>query len=169
MPNKEGVIELCVGKKKQLIAKFLLYAKNMSDFGPPPNASTLYAIWPAHLIVPKRNYLSRCTICENFKTYLEKVSSVKQRMKIVEAFDAHLDARTYPEKAVSVILDGMTQYTTQLPYFVRGAAKNISGARYGSHVFGALVHGLTPRVLVHDPGLTTGPNLAIEALWSIFY
>ena len=36
-------------------------------------------------------------------------------------------------------------------------------------MFGALVHGLTPRVLVHVPGLTTGPNLAIEALWSILH
>ena len=68
-------------------------------------------------------------ICENFKTDLEKVSSVKQRMKIVQAFDAHLDAqmaerqryyanrhhaRMYPEEAMSVILDGMTQYTTQI-------------------------------------------------------
>ena len=184
MPNKEGVIELCVGNKKQLIAKFLVYAENMPDFGPPPNTSTLYALWPAHLIVPKRNSFSKCTICENFKTDLEKISSVNQRMKIVQAFDAHLDAqmaerqryyanrhhaRMYPEEAVSVILDGMTQYTTQLPYFVRGAPKNISGARYGLHVFGALVHGLTPRVLVHDPGLTTGPNLAIEALWCILH
>ena len=78
-------------------------------------------------------------------------------------------ARMYPEEAVSIILDGMTQYTTQLPYFVRGAPKNISGAHYGLHVFGALVHGLTPRVLVHDPGQTTGPNLAIEALWRILH
>jgi hypothetical protein len=36
-------------------------------------------------------------------------------------------------------------------------------------VFGALVHGLTPRILVHDPGSTTWPNLAIEALWSILH
>ena len=93
MPNNEGVIELCVGNKKQLIAKFLVYAENMPDFGPPPNASMLYALWPAHLIVPKRNSFSKCTICDDFKTDLEKVFSVKQRMKIVQAFDAHLDAQ----------------------------------------------------------------------------
>ena len=72
MPNKEGVIELCVGNKKQLIAKFMVYAENMPDFGPPPNTSTLYALWPAHLIVPKRNSFSKCTICENLKLILRR-------------------------------------------------------------------------------------------------
>ena len=68
---------------------------------------------------------------------------------------------------MSVILDGMTQSTTALPWFPHGAPKSVGGIRYDVHVFGALIHGHTPRVLCHDAGVPTGPNLTIQSLWRI--
>jgi hypothetical protein len=34
-------------------------------------------------------------------------------------------------------------------------------------VFGALIQGQTPRVLLHAAGVPTGPNLTIESVWRI--
>ena len=53
-------------------------------------------------------------------------------------------ARTYPEEAVSVILDGMTQYTTQLLTLFEVLLRIYQGHVMVYTVFGALVHGLTP-------------------------
>jgi hypothetical protein len=106
-----------------------------------------------------------------------------QPQKIVQAHDRHLDhqmkermhynanrnhARIHPEEAISVILDGMTQSTTALPWFPHGAPKSVGGIRYDvHHVFGAIIHGDTPLVLLHDAGVTTGSNLTIQSLWRI--
>ena len=47
-------------------------------------------------------------------------------------------ARIHPEEeAMSVILDGMTQSTTALPWFPHGAPKSVRGIRYYVHVFGS--------------------------------
>ena len=184
MPNK-STIELCVGNKIQIIKKFLVHAEAMPEYGPPPDIGTCYKLWDKfgkHVICPKRNSFAKCTACTSFKTDLAKVLPVHQRQKIVQAFDRHLDhqmkermqyyanrnhARIHPEEAMSVILDGMTQSTTALPWFPHGAPKSVGGIRYDVHVFGALIHGHTPRVLLHDAGVPTGPNLTIECLWRI--
>lgn len=184
MPNK-STIELCVGNKIQIIKKFLVHAETMPEYGPPPDTGTCYKLWDKfgkHVICPKRNSFAKCTACTSFKTDLAKVLPLHQRQKIVQAFDRHLDhqmkermqyyanrnhARIHPEEAMSVILDGMTQSTTALPWFPHGAPKSVGGIRYDVHVFGALIHGHTPRVLLHDAGVPTGPNLTIQSLWRI--
>ena len=72
---------------------------------------------------------------------------------------------SHPEEAVSVILDGMTQSTTALPWFPHGAPKGVGGIRYDvHHVFGAIIHGATPLVLLHDASVPTGSNLTIQSL-----
>ena len=73
-----------------------------------------------------------------FKNLLQKAQSYKNIVIIVQEFDKHLDAhmrermqyyrnrahaRSHPDKAMSVIVDGMTQKTTEIPYFPSGAPK----------------------------------------------
>jgi hypothetical protein len=53
-------------------------------------------------------------------------------------------ARSHSDEAISVIVDGMTQKTTEIPYFTCGAPNSIPTLRYGLHVFGLLVHDKTP-------------------------
>lgn len=186
MPNSHK-IELCVGSKMQIAKKFQVHAEGMCDLRSPPVESTMYALWKTHaphIICPKRNSFSKCTACCTFKNSLQKAQSYKNRVIIVQEFDKHLDAqmrermqyyrnrahaRSHPEEAMSVILDGMTQKTTEIPYFPCGAPKSIPTLRYGLHVFGALVHGQTPRVFLHDAGIPTGPNLSIETLWRVLH
>ena len=66
---------------------------------------------------------------------------------------------------MSVIVDGMTQKTTEILYNPCDAPKSIATLRYELHVFGSLVLGKTPR----DAGIPTGSKLSIETLWRVLH
>jgi hypothetical protein len=116
-----------------------------------------------------------------FKEAIEKLTDRPLRVQAVEKFDKHLQdqmmerrqyyenrmhAIRHPTEAVSMIIDGMAQHTTNLPVFPKGRPKSAAQLHtYDLHAMGVLIHGYSPVVYVHDSTVPTGPNMLCEVLW----
>lgn len=184
MPDTDK-IEIGVGTKLQIYMRFkALYEANPGERPEAPNKSWFYRLWSrycSHVEVPKRSRFTKCTTCSTFKARLEGVASPAMKKRWVIKFDEHLEhqmlerkqyyknrhhARTYPNEAMSMIIDGMAQGITNLPFFPKNKPKSLFGKqKYDLHVMGTLIHGKDPLVLIHDSRLPTGPNLAIECMY----
>lgn len=178
-------IEIGVGTKLQLYMRFkALYEANPGERPEAPNLSWFYRLWMrfcSHVEVPKRSRFTKCTTCTTFKARLEGVASPAMKQRWVIKFDEHLEhqmlerkqyyknrhhARSYPNEAMSMIIDGMAQGITNLPFFPKNKPKSLFGKpKYDLHVMGTLVHGKAPLVLIHDSRMPTGPNLTIECMY----
>ena len=186
MPNSDK-IELTVGAKIQIFWKFTVFCEGipgLREHKHPLTESWFYRMWKERcpdIICPRRNQFSKCDECCEFKHTIESCKEYALRLKAVQRFDEHLrhqmqernqyyanraHAIRCPHEAMSVIIDGMRQSTTELPYFPRDKPKAASvGQNYCLHVVGALVHGSTPLAFVHDSRVPTGPNLIMEVLY----
>jgi hypothetical protein len=120
--------------------------------------SAFHAMWRkyfSHVQIPKTSRFSKCSVCWEFTSTLEKVVSntMKDRLKKIyqrhhelqrqerDAYeDVKLDARNRPDKFLSIVVDGMDQNTTMVPK-MRQTVKNIEGRYVKTHLCGILVHG----------------------------
>ena len=184
MPNSNK-IELNVGSKVQIYMKFLVLKEGVEALKDKPfSESWFYRLWRLccpHILCPRQNSFSKCDKCVLFKTALEKLSDRKQRVKAVRNFDAHLvdqmnerkqyyanrlHAIAHPEEAISMIVDGMAQKKTNLPFWPRGPPKCASmKMQYDLHVMGVIIHRFHPLVVVHDTTVGTGPNMLCDVVW----
>jgi hypothetical protein len=109
----------------------------------------------SHVQIPKTSRFSKCSVCWEFTSTLEKVinNTMKDRLKKIyqrhhelqrqerDAYeDVKLDARNRPDKFLSVVVDGMDENTTMVPK-MRQTVKNIEGWYVKTHLCGVLVHG----------------------------
>ena len=184
MPNSDK-IELNVGSKVQIYMKFLVLKEGVEALKDKPfSESWFYRLWRLccpHILCPRQNTFSKCDKCVLFKTALEKLSDRKQRVKAVRNFDAHLvdqmnerkqyyanrlHAIAHPEEAISMIVDGMAQKKTNLPFWPKGPPKRASmKMQYDLHVMGVIIHRFQPFVVVHDTTVGTGPNMLCDVVW----
>jgi hypothetical protein len=184
MPHSKK-IELSVGAKIQIYYKFKVFAEGTPDLA-HRNLSQgwFYKMWKTFcpdIICPKRNSFSKCDECCLFKDNIEKLSDRSLRVQAVAKFDKHLQhqmlerrqyyenrmhAIRHPTEAVSMIIDGMAQHTTNLPVYPKGRPKSTSQLKtYDLHAMGVLIHGHSPVVYVHDSTMPTGPNMLCEVAW----
>ena len=185
MPDKD-VIELSVGNKLQIYQKFVVEHESLPEFEGVRmlEPSWFYELWRrhcSHIKTPKQNRFSKCDICKKFKSDLEGKASHAQRVSWVKEFDLHLDeqmaerkqyyrnrehARTRPDEAMSMIVDGAAQGLHCLPLFGRNPPKSVFGKEpYDIHVMGVLLHHYGPQVFLHDDSTETGPNMTIECVY----
>jgi hypothetical protein len=122
------------------------------------SASAFHAMWRryfSHVQIPKTSRFSKCNVCWEFTSTLEKVviNTMKDRLKQIyqrhhelqcqerDAYkDVKLDARNRPNKFLSIVVDGIDQNTTMVPK-MRQTVKNIEGRYVKTHLCGVLVHG----------------------------
>jgi hypothetical protein len=122
------------------------------------NISAFHAMWWkyfSHVQIPKTSRFSKCSVCWEFTSTLEKIvnNTMKDRLKKIyqrhhelqrQEWDAYedvkLDARNRPNKFLSIVVDGMDQNTTMVPK-MRQTVKNIEGQYVKTHLCGVLVHG----------------------------
>jgi hypothetical protein len=97
------------------------------------SVSAFHAMWRKyflHVQISKTSRFSKCSVCWEFTSTLEKVVSntMKDRLKQIyqrhhelqrqehDAYeDVKLDARNRPDKFLSIVVDGMDQNTTMVP------------------------------------------------------
>lgn len=182
LPHKEKT-ELAVGNKNQIYNKFYVEHEASPDFAHVKmlSLSYFYRLWPDHVTTPKENSFTKCDICKKFKTNLAQTAPHSQRVTWVKEFDEHLEhqmlerkqyyrnrehARSHPDEAISIIIDGASQGLHTLPFFGKNPPKALFGLPgYDLHVMGALVHHYGPRIFLHDKSTETGPNNTIEVLY----
>ena len=181
MPDK-NVIEISAGNKFQISAKFMFYCEEQGIT--PPSLSTFYKWWPKHIKIPKTNSFTKCDTCVRFKMQLG-TSGVpfKTRAKWMSEFDTHLDrqmaerqeyyrrrnhAKSHPEEAWCLMVDGMAQFITNLPKMPGNDPKSLFGKKkYDLHVVGVMFHGgVRQQVFVHDSTVPGGPNMTIQCIWN---
>jgi len=143
LPHKEKT-ELAVGNKTQIYSKFLVEHEASPDFANVNmlSLSYFYRLWPDHVTTPKENSFTKCDICKKFKTNLAQTASHAQRIAWVKEFDEHLEhqmlerkqyyrnrehARSHPDEAISIIIDGASQGLHTLPFFVKPPPKALFG------------------------------------------
>jgi hypothetical protein len=184
MPHTKKT-ELSVGAKIQIYYKFKVLAECTPELKDRKlSMGWFYKMWKMYcpdIICPKRNSFSKCDDCCLFKESIEKLNDRSLRVKAVAKFDKHLQhqmlerrqyyenrmhAIRHPNEAVSMIIDGMAQHTTNLPVFPAGLPKSVSQLKtYDLHAMGVLIHGYSPVVYVHDSTVPTGPNMLCEVAW----
>jgi len=178
-------IELCVGAKIQIFYKFKVLAEGTPEIMHRKlSQAWFYRLWQRfcpEIICPRTNSFSKCDQCCLFKQAIEKLTDRPLRLHAVDQFDIHLrdqmmerkqyyenrmHAMRHPTEAISMIIDGMAQHTTNLPVFPTGRPKSAAQLKtYDLHVMGVLIHGYPPMVYVHDSTVPTGPNMLCEVLW----
>jgi hypothetical protein len=143
-------------KKKDIQA--LINASLLESGEKEISISAFHAMWRkyfSHVQIPKTSRFSKCSVCWEFTSTLEKVVSntMKDRLKKIyqrhhelqrqerDAYeDVKLDARNRPDKFLSIVVDGIDQNTTMVPK-MRQTVKNIEGRYVKTHLCGVLVHG----------------------------
>ncbi|XP_071500356.1 uncharacterized protein [Diadema antillarum] len=130
----------------------------------------------SHVSIPKVNRFSKCDVCTQLKQSIERANEKEERQALHQQREEHLTqqkterlkyykhaqkARKYPEKYISIIIDGMDQKSTSIPRFYR-MSKSLSAAwRLPSHITGTIVHGRGQHMFVdtkeypHDSNLTS--------------
>lgn len=188
MPDNR-VIEISVGNKWQIYEKFKFYTSNLQGTSLPSSqlsSSWFYTLWNKylpHIRVPKETRFSKCDVCCLFKERLSQKAPHTLRAKWMAEFDEHLDmqmkerseyykrrshARMYPDEAWCLMVDGMAQNITNVPYYPSNRPKSLFGRKtYDLHVVGVMFHGGPSSVVyVHDTSVSTGPNMTIQCIWN---
>jgi hypothetical protein len=119
--------------------------------------SAFHAMWRkyfSYVQIPKTSRFSKCNVCWEFTTTLEKVVNNRMKDRLKQIYERHhelqrqerdayeeakLDVRNRPDKFLSIVVDGMDQNTTMVPK-MRQTVKNIEGRYVKTHLCGILVH-----------------------------
>jgi hypothetical protein len=143
-------------KKKDVRA--LINASILESGEKEISISAFHAMWRkyfSHVQIPKTSRFSKCSVCWEFTSTLEKVVSNTMKDRLKKIYQRHhelqrqerdtyedvkLDARNRPDKFISIVVDGMDQNTTMVPK-MRQTVKNIEGRYVKTHLCGVLVHG----------------------------
>ena len=187
MPDSD-IVEISIGNKLQIYQKFLIYVQGLpqKNWETPLQASTFYTIWKKRLRnikVPRSTSFTKCDTCCKFKDRLSQIGSTyANRAKWVAEFDCHLDqqmeerkqyyrnrehARTHPEEAWCLMVDGMAQHATNVPSFPVKPKSLFGKQTYDLHVIGVMFHGAAQnQVYVHDSSVPTGPSNTIQCIWN---
>jgi hypothetical protein len=122
------------------------------------SVSVFHAMWQkffSHVQIPKTSQFSKCNICWEFTSTLERIIGNTMKDKLKQTYQRHhelqrqervayeevkLDARNKLDKFLSIVVDGMDQNTTMVPK-MRQSMKNIEGRYMKTHLCGVLVHG----------------------------
>jgi hypothetical protein len=143
-------------KKKDIRA--LINASLLESGEKEINISAFHAMWQKyffHVEIPKTSKFSKCSVCWEFTSTLEKIVSNTMKDRLKKIYQRHhelqrqerdayenvkLDVRNRPDKFLSIVVDGMDQNTTMVPK-MRQTVKNIEGRYVKTHLCGVLVHG----------------------------
>lgn len=138
------------------------------------------AIWKQHfphVYIGKYSCFATCDICATYKRALLEHNSLSERMALRDEQRLHIVfvreeravyhktrflARSEPERYLSMILDGMDQKKTDLPWVWPLDKATASLQKIKTHVTGVIMHGHKPSSLLytdfldvpHDPNLT---------------
>jgi hypothetical protein len=138
------------------------------------------AIWKKHfphVYVGKYSCFATCDICAQYKRALLEKNSLSERMALRDEQRLHIEfiraeravyhklrfmSRMEPERVLVMIIDGMDQKKTNLPWVWPIDKALASLQRIKTHVTGVIMHGHTPSCLLfvdfldvpHDPNLT---------------
>jgi hypothetical protein len=122
------------------------------------SVSAFHAMWQkhfSHVQIPRTSRFSKCSVCWEFTSTLEKVVSNTMKDRLKQIYQRHhelqrqerhayedvkLEARNRPDKVLSIVIDGMDQNTTMVPKMCQ-TVKNIEGRYVKTHLCGILVHG----------------------------
>jgi hypothetical protein len=138
------------------------------------------SIWKTHfphVYVGKYSMFATCDICASFKRALLEKHSLSERMALRDEQRLHIAwvraergiyhkhrfmSRSEPKRYLSMIIDGMDQKKTDLPWVWPLDKGTASLPRIKTHVTGVIMHGHKPSSLLfvdfldvpHDPNLT---------------
>lgn len=138
------------------------------------------ALWRmhfSHVYVGKYSCFATCDICAAYKRALLEKNTLSERMALRDDQCVHIEfirlkravyhkvrfmARIEPERFLSMIIDGMDQKKTNLPWIWPVDKAIASLMRIKTHITGVIMHGHKPSCLLfvhfldvpHDPNLT---------------
>ena len=190
MPDSD-IIEISAGNKLQIYLKFKVHLEGLPQkhWKDPISKSSFYRIWNNHLHnikIPKTTSFTKCNTCCTFKWNLGQIGTTyAQRAAWVAEFDQHLDqqmlerkqyysnrehARSFPDEAWCLMVDGIAQHLTNVPAFTTNSKSLFGKQTYDLHIIGVMFHGAKqPYVYVHDSSVPTGPNNTIQCIWNALF
>jgi hypothetical protein len=136
--------------------------------------------------IPPVQRMSKCDVCTKLKSARERTLDRTELKRLKADRDRHLvkvmgerrkywkhrrKARHDPQRYCSIIIDGIDQAKTTVPFFTITSSEMSRRAAYcvKMHVIGALCHGGQPfcQVFFGDPRHETGSNTTLEVLMKI--
>jgi hypothetical protein len=129
--------------------------------------------------MPKVQRFTKCKECSQAKVDKAKTLDRKKRKEITKCLDKHLravrverrkywkhrrKAKTHMTTYLSMIVDGMDQAKTMLPFFVEPTSLTESQLKLKTHVVGVLVHGRGAFAYHCSESVPGDPNLVIHCL-----
>jgi len=141
--------------------------------------STFYDIWKRHyqhVKLPQRQVLGKCTTCVTLKDQIESevdedkkfllITERKEHIKFIQKERRSYYRRRdlgYQKEQVSIIIDGMDQKKTEIPFFFRETKDNEK--RLKVRLLGCIVHGVGTYGFFLTNEFLTDANVTIECLW----
>ncbi|XP_061190665.1 uncharacterized protein LOC133198638 [Saccostrea echinata] len=152
--KKRDIYNMYVNEKIECLERSIFDALTVSQ-------SAFYDIWKndfPHLKIKQTNSFSKCSTCVHIERELEKTRDLSKRTKLKQMMRVHNQrqmterryyyrkrdiAKNYPQKHMSIIIDGMDQSKTNLPHFTGRLMKGIDPNSFlKTHVQGVLNHGM---------------------------
>ncbi|KAJ8299830.1 hypothetical protein KUTeg_022577 [Tegillarca granosa] len=167
---------------------YMMYTEEMTEKGIKIiSISHFYLLWRKCLnfiSIPQQSTFSKCDICTQIKTKLSSTKDKAIRAALQKLRHNHLrkqslerrkyhkhamKARLYPEKYVSIIIDGMDQKKTQIPHLLYISSFIAGMWKLRTHLVGAIVHGVGVYGFFDYYQYPHGSNLTIHVLLSILF
>ena len=181
--NYDGICELPAStyQKSEIYKVYLFDCKRrQGENYEPVSLSTFEKMWinlfPNVSIVQYVAVAGKCQICAELYAMQESCSSSEQYKKIKFIMNCHRSAITkqrlayyqrrvlaqdHPEMYMSIILDGMQQNHTKIPYY---ANQKTASSVVTHHLQGAKVHGQCNSFYITLPHIDNGFNVNCEVL-----
>lgn len=161
--------------------------ESQADFPDPLSQSHFLRLWreeARHIAIPKNCRFSKCNTCTLIKIKLGETKDPQKRKLLQEKRARHLrkqnlerqkyykhqqKAKSYPNRYLSLIIDGMDQSKTQLPHFVHASKFTSAMWRLRVHLVGVIVHGIGVYGFFDLFEYSHSTNLTLSVLLSVIY
>ncbi|XP_061171052.1 uncharacterized protein LOC133180592 [Saccostrea echinata] len=165
----------------------LMVEESQGDFMSPVSLSHFLSLWrseASYIAIPKNNRFSKCNVCTEIKIKLGETRDAQERMMLQKKRDNHLKkqnierqkyykhqqkAKMFPNKYLSLIIDGMDQSKTSLPHFVHASKFTSTMWKLRVHLIGVIVHGIGIYGFFDLFQYSHSTNLTISILLSVLY
>ena len=180
MPDVDE-IHLPHGNKKELYFNFIADTRVFI-----PNFTCAYnyfvQVWKAIFPKVKLRKHSRFTLCDDCVKFKEQINSSMSesnkkiirdeyykhksfiKMEKYSYYTKRYMATTYPNKCVSIIIDGSDMANYGLPFFYLKTKETIKGYKMQIKLIGVIVHGVGSFAFLVHKNWPSDPNLTIEVL-----
>ena len=184
MPDVNEV-HLPHGSKKELYYNFLSDTRTLhNDF--ECAYSYFMQIWKllfSHVKLRKHSRFTLCDECVKFKEKINSTLGTSEKNILREEYYKHKSyikkekyayytkrymSTTYPDKYVSLILDGSDMANYGLPFFYLKTKETTKGYKMQIKLIGVIVHGIGAYAFLVHKHWTSDPNLTIEVLHRIW-